>query len=97
MTNPVTGLRPSKGQLLLMHMVHAGHVWRNEKGFWVATTPKFTRNVHLRIIKLVHLGLLETTYDRAFPRLTKRGEHELANHPLSQIIPGAQLRDLTRV
>jgi hypothetical protein len=97
MTNPLFPFKLPKGRLLLLHMAAAGHVWRDERGFWVATTPKFKRNVHLRIVKLVHLGYLKTDYKAIFPTLTERGRDYLNAHPLSEVIPGAQLTDLTRV
>lgn len=86
MTNPITPVRLSKGSALLLHLVRAGHVWRDERGFWVASTERNKRNVHLRIIALERKGVLKTHFQRNFPELTKVGIAYLNEHPVDNVL-----------
>lgn len=86
MTNPIMPVKLSKGSALLLHLVRAGHVWRDERGFWVASTERNKRNVHLRIISLERKGMIRTRMDRSFPQLTDLGIGYLAQHPVENVL-----------
>lgn len=76
----------SKGSLLLLHLVAAGHVWRDDKGLWAASTLHTRRNVHLRICKIVSQGMLTTNYHSHFPTLTELGKQYLRDHPVEDAL-----------
>lgn len=76
----------SKRSVLVMHLIRALHVWRDEKGFWVASTERNKRNVHLCIIKLEQRGMVVTCHGRNFPELTDAGIEYLSRHPLHDVL-----------
>lgn len=87
MTHPTNlPVKLSKGSILLLHLVAAGHVWRDDRGFWVASTERNKRNVHLRIIKLEYRGLIKTRMDRQFPELTQLGNQCLSQNPVENLL-----------
>lgn len=86
MTHPSIPVRLSKGSALLLHLIRAGHVWRDERGFWVASTERNKRNVHLRVIVLERKGVITTHMTRSFPELTDLGIEYLATHPVENIL-----------
>lgn len=86
MTHPSIPVRLSKGSALLLHLIRAGHVWRDERGFWVASTERNKRNVHLRVITLERKGVITTHMTRSFPELTDLGIMYLADNPVENIL-----------
>lgn len=88
MTKPVRrhGIKLSRASTMLLHLAATGHVWRDDKGFWVASTPNSKRNVHLRISTMIGRGLLEATYKDQFPRATRLGQEYLRDHPVDDAL-----------
>ena len=84
----MTQTKLSKRALLLLSLAAAGHVWRDDKGFWVASTPNSKRNVHLRISGMIRQGMLEADHRSHFPRLTRDGQQYLRDHPLEDVLEG---------
>lgn len=82
----------SKGSLLLLHLAAAGHVWRDSRGFWVASTLHTKRNVHLRIIKIISQGMLVATFRDNFPRVTEMGKRYLRDHPVEDALQAKTIR-----
>lgn len=79
-------LKLSQGSLLLLHLVAMGHVWRDSKGRWVASTERDKRVVDERIQKMVHQGFLVATYADNFPKLSGVGQRYLKDHPLDEVL-----------
>lgn len=87
MTHPMKlPVKLSKGSILLLHLVAAGHVWRDDQGFWVASTERNKRNVHLRIIRLERRGLVRTHIQQSFPELTELGNTVVMANPVDSLI-----------
>lgn len=87
MTNPIYPfVRLSKGSILLLHLVRAGHVWRGDGGLWMASTERNKRNVHLRVMNLERRGLIVTRFDRSFPELTDLGRQCLNDNPVENVL-----------
>lgn len=86
MTHPNIPVKLSKGSALLLHLVDAGQVWRDGRGFWVASTERNKRNVHLRIIGLERKGVIRTHYERNFPELTDLGKRYLMDNPIENVL-----------
>ena len=84
-------LKLSKGSLLLLHLVALGHVWRDAKGFWVASTDHTKRNVHLRISNMIRQGVVTATYRDQFPRLTEDGLAYLRENPLRDVLAAKRI------
>ncbi len=82
----------SKGSLLLLHLAAAGHVWRDDKGFWVASTERTKRNVQMRISKLIHQGVLIANHKDSFPRVTALGEKYMIDNPLEDVLQATTIR-----
>lgn len=85
-------MRLSKGSLLLLHLVAAGHVWRDDRGLWVASTQRTKRNVDFRIKNMIDKGFLLATYRDNFPRLTQHGSQYLAENPLENVLAATTIR-----
>lgn len=79
-------IKLSQASLLLLHLVEAGHVWRDKDGFWVASTERNKRNVHLRIVNMAARGLVLTRYNRQFPEVTEDGRQLLRQHPIPDLL-----------
>lgn len=79
-------LKLSKGSLLLLHLVAAGHVWRDDQGLWVASTVHTKRDVDARITRMVGQGVLMATFESYFPVVTEMGKRYLDDHPLATVI-----------
>ncbi len=86
MIHPIMPVKLSKGSALLLHLIRAGHVWRDERGFWVASTERNKRNVHLRVISLERKGVVKTHFQRNFPELTELGIRYLNEHPVDNVL-----------
>lgn len=79
-------IKLSKGSLLLLHMAAVGHVWRDSKGIWVASTEHTKRVVDNSVQKMISQGVLIATYKDNFPKLTRVGEMYLKEHPVSELL-----------
>lgn len=92
MTSPRYRGTLSKGSLLLLHLVAMGHVWRDDRGLWVASTLHTKRNVDRRINNMIGKGILCATYRDQFPRLTESGHLYLQDHPLADALSATVIR-----
>jgi len=79
-------LKLSQGSLLLLHLAAAGHVWRDERKGWVASTERNKRVVDERIKKMIDQGVLSATYQDNFPKVTARGQLYMDEHPIEGIL-----------
>lgn len=85
-------LRLSKGSLLLLHLAAAGHVWRDDRGLWVASTLHTKRNVDNRINKMISQGVLLATFEQSFLYITETGKRYLQDHPLDEVLQAKVIR-----
>lgn len=87
MTARLYKVKLSKGSVILLDLIYCGHVWRDAKGFWTDYNSKRPRNVHLRVIKLEHHGMVTTRHDRSYVEVTAVGKQYLADNPVTEILP----------
>lgn len=76
----------SKGSLLLLHLAAVGHVWRDSRREWVASTERNKRNVDMRVQKMIHLGVLSATYSDNFLEITELGRQYMQDYPLDDVL-----------
>lgn len=85
-------IKLSQGSLLLLHLAAMGHVWRDHRGLWVASTIHTKRNVDFRIKKMISQGVLVANYRDNFPALTDLGSRYLHDHPLEDALQAKTIR-----
>lgn len=75
----------SKGSLILLHLVAAQRVHRDQ-GRWIATTHHSRRDVTFRIDRMVNQRVLWSSYLQDKPVLTPLGRQYLEDHPLEDVL-----------